>query len=138
LRIRHKVEAFDRNQRSSSEQAEQALIEWLGISAGHTVIDLGAGTGTFAIQAGKAGAYVHAVDVSPTMLAYAQKKACAANAENVEFHHAGFLTYEHQGNPVDFIVTKNNGIQASPFEGDLIYGMIIAVGFSTSNESPRV
>jgi len=36
------------------------------------------------------------------------------------------------------IVTKNNGIQASPFEGDLIYGMIIAVGFSTSNESPRV
>ena len=109
------VEAFDRNQRSSSEQAEQALIEWLGISAGHTVIDLGAGTGTFAIQAGKAGAYVHAVDVSPTMLAYAQKKARAANAENVEFHHAGFLTYEHQGNPVDFIVTKNNGIQASPF-----------------------
>ena len=100
------VEAFDRNQRSSSEQAEQALIEWLGISAGHTVIDLGAGTGTFAIQAGKAGARVHAVDVSPTMLAYAQKKACAANAENVEFHHAGFLTYEHQGNPVDFIVTK--------------------------------
>ncbi|HEY9797414.1 MAG TPA: hypothetical protein V6D30_17345 [Leptolyngbyaceae cyanobacterium] len=56
------VEAFDRNQRSSSEEAEQALIEWLGISAGHTVIDLGAGTGTFAIQAGKAGAYVHAVD----------------------------------------------------------------------------
>lgn len=49
------VEAFDRNQRSSSEQAEQALIEWLGISAGHTVIDLGAGTGTFAIQAGMVG-----------------------------------------------------------------------------------
>lgn len=101
-----KVEVYDRNQRSSSEQAEQALIEQLGISAGHTVIDLGAGTGTFAIQACKAGAYVHAVDVSPTMLAYAQKKARAANAETIEFHHAGFLTYEHQGNPVDFIVTK--------------------------------
>lgn len=100
------VEVYDRNQRSSSEQAEQALIEQLGISAGHTVIDLGAGTGTFAIQACKAGAYVHAVDVSPTMLAYAQKKARAANAETIEFHHAGFLTYEHQGNPVDFIVTK--------------------------------
>jgi ubiquinone/menaquinone biosynthesis C-methylase UbiE len=100
------VEVYDRNQRSSSEQAEQALIEQLGISAGHTVIDLGAGTGTFAIQACKAGARVHAVDVSPTMLAYAQKKACAANAENIEFHRAGFLTYEHQGNPVDFIVTK--------------------------------
>ncbi len=101
------VEVYDRNQRSSSEQAEQALIEQLAISAGHSVIDLGAGTGTFAIQACKVGASVHAVDVSPTMLAYAQKKAGAANVQNIEFHHAGFLTYEHQGNPVDFIVTKS-------------------------------
>jgi ubiquinone/menaquinone biosynthesis C-methylase UbiE len=100
------VAAYDRNQRSSSEQAERELIEWLGISAGHTVIDLGAGTGTFAIQAYKAGARVHAVDVSPTMLAYAQNKARAANAETIEFHHAGFLTYEHRGESVDFIVTK--------------------------------
>lgn len=100
------VELFDRNQRSSSEQAEQALVESLGISAGHTVIDIGMGTGTFAIQASKAGARVYAVDVSHTMLAYARKKARAANAETIEFHHAGFLTYEHQGEPVDFIVTK--------------------------------
>ena len=104
---RVQVETYDYNQRSSSEQAERKLIEWLGISAGHTVIDLGAGTGTFAIQACKAGACVHVVDVSPTMLAYAQKKAGAANAENLKFHHAGFLTYEHQGNPADFIVTKS-------------------------------
>jgi putative AdoMet-dependent methyltransferase len=100
------VEAFDRNQRSSTEEAEQALVERLGISTGHTVIDIGAGTGTFAIQAGKAGARVYAVDVSQTMLAYAQKKAHTANAESIEFHHAGFLTYEHRGEPADFIVTK--------------------------------
>jgi len=100
------VEAYDRNQRSSNEQAEQELIEGLGICAGHTVVDLGTGTGTFAIQACKAGARVHAVDVSQTMLAYARKKALAANAENIEFHHAGFLTYEHRGEPVDFMVTK--------------------------------
>jgi ubiquinone/menaquinone biosynthesis C-methylase UbiE len=100
------VEAYDRNQRSSSTQAEQELIEGLGICAGHTVVDLGTGTGTFAIQACKAGARVHAVDVSQTMLAYARKKALAANAENIEFQHAGFLTYEHRGDPVDFMVTK--------------------------------
>ena len=58
-----RVEAYDHNQRSSSEEAERELVERLGISAGHTVIDLGAGTGTFAIQASKAGARVHAVDV---------------------------------------------------------------------------
>lgn len=100
------VEAYDRNQRSSSQQAEQALVEQLGISSGHTVIDLGAGTGTFAIQACKAGARVHAVDVSPVMLAYARNKAHAAKAENMEFQRAGFLTYKHPGEPVDFIVTK--------------------------------
>lgn len=100
------VEAYDRNQRSSTEQGEQALVKQLGISVDHTVIDLGSGTGTFAIQACKAGACVHAVDVSPVMLAYARNKAQAAKAENIEFHHAGFLTYEHRGKPADFIVTK--------------------------------
>ena len=100
------VEAYDRNQRSSTEEAERELVEQLRISTGHTVIDLGAGTGTFAIQACKAGARVHAVDVSPTMLAYAQKKAHAVKAESIEFHQAGFLTYQHRGESADFIVTK--------------------------------
>ncbi len=100
------VEAFDRNQRSSSKEVERELVERLGISAGHNVIDLGAGTGTFAIQACKIGARVHAVDVSQTMLAYARNKARAVNAETIEFHHAGFLSYEHRGEPADFIVTK--------------------------------
>jgi len=99
------VEAYDRNQRSSAE-AERALIDRLGISQGHTVIDLGTGTGTFAIQAALSGAHVQAVDVSPAMLAYAQQKARAAGAKNIQFHHSGFLTYEHRANLADFIVTK--------------------------------
>lgn len=98
------VEAYDRNQRSSAE-AEQALIDRLGISQGHIVIDLGTGTGTFAIQAALSGAHVQAVDVSSVMLAYAQQKARSAGAKNIQFHHSGFLTYEHT-NPADFIVTK--------------------------------
>lgn len=100
------VAAFDRNQTSSTQEAEQALIKYLGISTGHTIIDFGAGTGTFAIQAALAGAYVYAVDVSKAMLALAQKKADDANAVNIEFHYAGFLTYEHKAEPVDFVVTK--------------------------------
>lgn len=100
------VAAFDRNQRSSTPEAEQALVARLGISKGHSVIDLGAGTGTFAIAASLAGAYVHAVDVSQAMLTYARQKANNANATNIEFHHGGFLTYEHKGNPADFIITK--------------------------------
>jgi putative AdoMet-dependent methyltransferase len=100
------VEAFDRNQTSSTVAAEQQLVDRLGVSTGHTVIDLGAGTGTFAIQAALAGAQVYAVDVSRTMLAYAEQKARNANASAIEFHHGGFLSYVHHGSPADFIVTK--------------------------------
>lgn len=101
------VEAYDRNQTSSTVEVEQALVDKLRISAGHTVIDLGAGTGNFAIQASRAGAYVYAVDVSQTMLAYARDKARRADATNIEFHRAGFLTYEHKGEHADFAVTKS-------------------------------
>lgn len=59
------VEAYDRNQTSSTPEKEQALVTRLGILPGQTVIDLGAGTGTFAIQAAMAGASVHAIDISP-------------------------------------------------------------------------
>lgn len=99
------VAAFDRNQ-GSSAATEQALIDRLGISRQHTVIDLGTGTGSFAIQAARNCTWVQAVDVSPAMLNYAQKQAQKANVFNITFHHSGFLTYEHQAEPVDFIVTK--------------------------------
>ncbi len=100
------VAAYDRNQKSSTVEAERSLVERLGISAAHSVIDIGAGTGTFAIQAALAGAHVYAVDVSRVMLSYAQQKAYAVNARNLEFHHAGFLTYQQKAESVDFVVTK--------------------------------
>lgn len=100
------VAHYDRNQPSSSVEAERALVTRLGISPGTRVIDFGCGTGTFAIQAAIAGATVDAVDVSQTMLNYAQQKAQRTEIETIEFHHSGFLTYEHQTEPADLIVTK--------------------------------
>lgn len=58
------VEAYDRNQSSSTPEKEKALVSRLRIAADHTVVDLGAGTGTFAIQAALTGATVYAVDIS--------------------------------------------------------------------------
>ena len=58
------VEVYVRNQTASTPDKEQALVTRLGISAEHCVIDLGAGTGNFALSAAKTGASVHAVDIS--------------------------------------------------------------------------
>ena len=101
------VEVYDRNQTASTPEKEQALVTRLGITTEHTVIDLGAGTGNFAIQASLIGASVHAVDISQTMLTYAQTKAQKVGAIDIKFHQAGFLTYEHQDKLADLVVTKN-------------------------------
>lgn len=101
------AEAYDRNQTASTPDKEQDLVTRLGITAEHSVIDLGAGTGNFTLQAALTGASVHAVDISKTMLTYAQSKAQNAGVTNISFHQAGFLSYEHQGKLADFVVTKN-------------------------------
>lgn len=100
------VENYDRNQQSATIEKQQALITKLGITAEHTVIDLGCGTGTFATQAALVGATVHAVDVSASMLTHAQRKAQLLGVNRIQFHHQGFLTYEHVARSADFIVTQ--------------------------------
>ena len=40
------------------------------------------------------------------MLKHAKKKAASRDIKNVDFLQVGFLTYEHQGDPVDAVVTQ--------------------------------
>ncbi|WP_448571993.1 class I SAM-dependent methyltransferase [Trichothermofontia sp.] len=81
------------------------VLDELGISATDRLIDFGAGTGTFAVQAAQRCQWVDAVDVSQAMLARAQTKAAQAQLTNLAFHHAGFLTYEHSGPLVEAVTT---------------------------------
>lgn len=81
------------------------VLDTLGIKRGDTVIDFGSGTGTFAVEAARREARVYAVDVSQAMLARAKAKADQEGVSGIEFHHAGFLTYEHPEGSVDAIVT---------------------------------
>lgn len=69
------------------------------------LIDIGAGTGTFAIEAARVCRRVHAVDVSAAMLECARRKAAAAGVGNIEYHQAGFLTYEHAGSRADVVTS---------------------------------
>ncbi|MCT7977903.1 class I SAM-dependent methyltransferase [Laspinema olomoucense] len=88
------------------EQESNAVLDLLALNINDVVIDFGAGTGTFAIQAAIRGLKVYAVDVSPTMLEYAKTKAAQAGVSNIiTFCHGGFLSYEHPENSVDAITT---------------------------------
>jgi ubiquinone/menaquinone biosynthesis C-methylase UbiE len=85
---------------------EVALCQALGLGAGSTVVDIGAGTGQFAIAAAPVCARVIAVDVSGVMLERLRAKLAGAGATNVELVQAGFLSYEHRGGPPDFVYSR--------------------------------
>src|SRR4051794_13095104 len=78
-----------------------------GLGPSSTLVDLGAGTGTFACAAASTGARVVAVDVSPAMIEAARAKAAESGTAGVEFVHAGFLSYEHHGSRPDFVYSRN-------------------------------
>jgi SAM-dependent methyltransferase len=71
------------------------------------LVDFGAGTGTFALVAAAFCKRVVAVDVSPAMLSVLRDRAERMGLTNVECSQAGFLTYTHQGDPADFVYSRN-------------------------------
>jgi SAM-dependent methyltransferase len=71
------------------------------LDARSTVVDLGAGSGQFALAAAEVCARVVAVDVSPVMLGVLREKG-----GDVETVDAGFLSYEHSGEPADLVYSR--------------------------------
>ena len=82
--------------------SEVALLTSLGLGSGSVLVDIGAGTGQLTCAAARLCARVIAVDVSEAMLARLRAKA----PPNVEVVQAGFLSYEHRGEPVDFVYSR--------------------------------
>ena len=73
---------------------------------GCSLVDLGAGSGQFALAAAQVCERVVAVDVSPVMLARLQEKLDRGDASNVEAIVAGFLSYRHVGEPADLVYSR--------------------------------
>lgn len=82
----------------------RAALDRLEISPGGVLVEYGSGTGGFAIEAARRGLTVHAVDVSEAMIGEARCKADEAEV-SVEFHHAGFLSFEFPAASVDAIAS---------------------------------
>ncbi len=91
-----------RNYKATAE----SIINLTNLKKNHTVIDLGAGTGAFSIEAAQYCKTIYAVDVSSTMLTVIKQKAKGNGIKNIKYINAGFLTYKHSHKPVDLIITK--------------------------------
>jgi ubiquinone/menaquinone biosynthesis C-methylase UbiE len=87
----HEMERF-----RDYEQEAHAFLDKLQISNPQelTVIDIGCGTGAFAIHASKYFKRIYAVDVSQEMLQAVSAKARVHTIKNIECCHSGFLQFQ--------------------------------------------
>jgi len=104
------VARYDHKQGSAPDEAAEIDVEVLranGVGATSTVVDLGAGTGRFALAVAPYVGQVIAVDVSPAMLAVLRDRVASVGAWNVTGVQAGLISYEHTGPPVDAVHSRN-------------------------------
>lgn len=95
------VAAYDAKTRLDLEAALE-LLRSNGLGPQTTLVDFGCGTGLLAMAATSEARRVVGVDVSPAMLEVARSRGDA-----VEWVQAGFLTYEHEGEPPLLVHSRN-------------------------------
>jgi putative AdoMet-dependent methyltransferase len=111
-RSQEEIQRYDRRMQKlrNVEEEIREILALLDLRPESTVLEIGTGTGEFPIAAAARCARVIAADVSGPMLEYAESKARArlpcAEMEKIQFVQAGFLTYQHQGPPLDAVVSQ--------------------------------
>lgn len=99
------VERYDRKMDARALD-EIELLRVAGLDPSSVVVDVGSGTGQFALTVAPMCRRVVAVDPSPVMLERLRHKADEAGVDNVEIAAAGFLTYAHIGEPADIVYSR--------------------------------
>ncbi len=82
--------------------ASLGLLRDSGLRSDTIFVDLGCGTGLLAAAVSAEAKRVVGVDVSPPMLDIARRRS-----DEVEWIEAGFLTYEHEGEPPQLVHSRN-------------------------------
>ncbi len=103
-----KVEAYDDKMlkfRNYKEEAE-FILNAFNIDSKDIILEIGTGTGHFAIEASKRCEKVYAIDVSKIMLDYAKLKAEKENRKNIEWLNYGFLSFNIPDIKFNHIVTN--------------------------------
>ncbi|NDL56039.1 methyltransferase domain-containing protein [Phytoactinopolyspora sp. XMNu-373] len=101
------VAGYNRKQGFPDPTEDIGILRKHGLGETSTIVDIGAGTGQFALDAARVFGRVIAVDVSPAMLAHVRARAADADLPRLECVQGGFLTYEHTGPPADAVFTRN-------------------------------
>jgi SAM-dependent methyltransferase len=99
------VERYDRKMDARAAEEVELLRSW-GLDASSVVIELGSGTGQFALAVARVCRRAVAVDVSPLMRKRIRSKIDKAGIDNVEVSAAGFLTYDHRGELADIVYSR--------------------------------
>ena len=100
------VAAYDR--KAALDPVEDvAIMRAHGLGPESVVVDLGGGTGVFAEAVAPLCGRVVVVDISPAMLTALQARIEQQGLGNIEVVQAGFLSYDHQGEPADFVYSRN-------------------------------
>ena len=102
------VQAYDQRMqkiRDISKEIQEIMAE-INVKEEHVILEIGTGTGELAVEVSKYCKELIALDVSGTMLEFARHKAKAQNRNNITFVQGGFLTYEHQKEPFDAVISQ--------------------------------
>ncbi|WP_255757260.1 class I SAM-dependent methyltransferase [Massilia sp. erpn] len=79
---------------ASMRESGAALVEQLGISKDHRVLDLGCGDGTTALPAAKLAGSVLGVDIASNLVAAGQRRAQEAGLQNLRFQEGDAINLQ--------------------------------------------
>ncbi len=98
---------FDDPSRDAWQMPEK-VIAALGLKAGESVADIGAGTGYFSVRLASSATrpQVYAVDIEPAMVAHLKRRAAEAGLDNLSPIQAGVDRPNLPG-PVDVVLVVN-------------------------------
>src|SRR5262252_2277842 len=101
------IVGYDRKQGYPDPADDLAAFQAHGLGTSSAIVDLGAGTGQFALAAARRFGRVTAADVSPAMVAALRGRAATAGLANLRCVRAGFLSFDHEGPLADGVYTRN-------------------------------
>lgn len=90
------------------------LVDAAGVESGHRVLDIACGTGNVAITAGRRGATVTGLDITPAMLSDARENATIAGVEDIDWREGDATDLPFEDDAFDVTLSCVGHVFANP------------------------